>query len=409
MKPSTEELTWTQVVALGKELNNDSLRALRAEVQAQSENLGVSRAEWLPSLDLQVTQGQETSDEFKGETAKSRDGYLVLSQNLFRGFATVGKQSESEAKLNRAQAKLELEEISVRARARQEFFQAWHLQKKSTYFKDLSDRLQKNLQLVRLKYDSGLEGKWAVDLLDVQKKSADLEWQSSQLEFIESLHRLSELLGTSLSRRQISLSPEDFLKESPALNKPISDEKLLSHPQSQLMRASVKESEALVTQARSSFLPTLSLDYRRGFTHTDLPPLAESRYNKEQVQLTLTWNLFAGGATRSSVDSAHQTLIASQQYRQNSLAQLKLDLEKESRQFQLLQARYLNKAEERRILKIRSETVTSQYQNGTRKYADWEVAQTKLAEVEGDFLDIESALLKQRAELERVAGVRWED
>ncbi len=410
-------LRWHDVQSFGRAQKNPAVSAAKSEVRAQLEALGVPQAEWFPAVGIETSVGRERSDKInsavppasQGQYAQTEESYLVVTQNLFNGFSTVAKQSLAEAKLERAKQNLALEEAAVRRQARKNFFQAWHQQKRVQYYSDLTERLQKNLQLVKLKYSSGLEGKWAVNLLEVQKGSAELEVRNAKQLFEDSLSNLRTLLGVDFQSREVGLPTDEFLSTSEYLSKKMTQRYLENHPQVKLYNSDIKQRAASKSQSQSDFLPKLDLNFKKGVANSTLPNLPGVENDSEQVQLKLTWNLFTGGATKNSVDSADQTLAAATQHRQNALLQLQQDIDKQSQLFQLLKERYLNKSEERKVLKIRSDTVTSQYQLGTRKYADWEVAQTKLAEVEKEFLDIEEALLEQRASLEGALGIRWEE
>lgn len=349
--------------------NNGELQAAQESVQAAKDTLSASYSGFLPqvSANLSYNRGQTENNNAEGYNAN-----LSATETLFNGFSDVAKISDAEGKLKAAQAQLQITLAKLSFDLKSAFAGVLYAQDSLKLSKSIEKRRSDNLNLVRLRFQSGRENKGSVLLSEAYLKQA-------RLDVLKAQHSLDTAQATLV--RVLGLPPEESVEITgtvPELTRPAQTPVFLDlaekTPDIRQSQAQLQSAEAGLTTSRSNFYPTLSLKGSVGKNGEDFFP----ENDLWSVGATLSWSLFNGGRDYFTQKSSFaQKLVA-----ENSLRNLRLDLIAKLRD---AYAGFIEAVEDVSVsaafaeaATTRAEIARSKYNNGLSSFDDWDIIENDL-------------------------------
>jgi outer membrane protein TolC len=155
------------------------------------------------------------------------------------------------------------------------------------------------------------QGSTSVNKLDLLKSKLALSMAQSTLAELKSKHEAAlSALGFAMGldwRKQIQVSSETYPStlDSNSLNRLI-DQALSFNPEVEKMALAVESSSARVKEAKSGYLPTISLIGSYNRFNNDLNTGLDNRTNRNSwmIGIAMQMNLFDGGITKHKVSAA---------------------------------------------------------------------------------------------------------
>jgi outer membrane protein len=254
---------------------------------------------------------------------------------------------------------------------------------------------KQNSQMINLRYQSGRESKGNNMNTQAQYLQAELNLDQARRDLRVAQQQLSQAIGKDdFSALVVTGTWNGSPVPAP---RPNFEAYLSKHPQIIAQKAAVDQARASVALARSTLLPTLSLDYARGRTGpTEFP---DSPYWSFSGSINLP--IFAGGLTSTyyATQSAQRNLEKSQQDLRSLRNQLRTNLESSWASFAAaednvrIQNAFLRSAAQRK-----SES-DIRYQSGLMTFNDWIIVIQSYVAFEQSYL---------RAEQNRIlAEAQW--
>ena len=286
-------LAWDDAVRIFNSANLQKIQS-RLAVESSSSKVSSSKGELLPQLSLTANYDKASDTNGYSETY----GYgFSGSQPLFSP-ALSAQLRKSRADLRQAQYQDSLLDAQLLSSLRQAYADLLYEQDSASLSATIVLRRQENLDLIRLKYKSGLESNAA--LLETQSllDSARFDHEHDLRELVLASRKLNQLLGRSLLTPvrveklfTIPAVPGDLSAFVPFIE---------NHPQLEQDRAALDSALESVKETKSSFLPTAAATVNYNKTGYDWPNIA----NYWTYGVNLNWSIFSGGKTASDIRSA---------------------------------------------------------------------------------------------------------
>lgn len=284
--------------------HNPDVRASYHAFRASEQDVSVARAGWLPSVDLAASTGKANRDYDGRASYDVSYGEISISQLLFNGFRTVG----------------EVEHFSSARQVR--YFELLDtVESTALHTLGAYEDVQRNRKLVALAKENYAKHREVLAQIEDRATSGvgrrvDLEQVSGRLALAES-NLLTEAsnLHDSMARyqRMTGILPPAELAETAFDNNSVIPADItqvlyLAYQGNPGFHAAIKNiaaAQATVTVERSAFLPKVELRARQGATRNNNgfdDRVDRSRYGDEGVvELSLSYNLYNGGANRAAV------------------------------------------------------------------------------------------------------------
>jgi outer membrane protein TolC len=384
-------LTWEECIPEAMERNAD-LAAAQANLEAAQYKVQAASGGYYP----QLTGAVGYSDSSGSAASTSTPTYstsLSATQNLFAGFQDEAKVEQASANLAAAQANL----TSAKAKLSQDLKTAFaglrHAQNNVQLTEDIARRLEENLRLVELRFESGRENKGSLLLTRATLGQARLEHLQARQALEAAQAQLARVLG-----RQVSLELRVAGEVPAAEPGPAPDFAGLARATPDYRQVAAQEhvAQADVRLARAGLLPSLNLTGTVAREGGDWYPEGDRR----TVGVSLSVPLFSGGKDYYGLKSAHSSLTAAGVNKEGVERQLLVRLRQ-------TYAAYVEAAVKLKVDRDFLEAATTRaaiararYQNGLMSFEDWD-------RIENDLIQRQKALLL--AQRERVtAEAAWE-
>jgi outer membrane protein len=398
-----------------KALNaNPELQSLKANFDASVDLNKVSYSSYWPQFSLFAEETRRdvndpevffnsTTNTFtllKRTMNRSQQTYgLKTSVELFSGFSTGALIDRTSAEVDRARAQLDLKSIELRYTLSSQYIQWISAQKSVRTSREILKRQKQNRDLIQIKYDNGLEAKWALEQADVAYRLSELQIESDLRDLANAQQLLSQLV-----QEPVKLSEAEVAPEIAALPE-LTDEQLESHPQIRYYRSQSAEASASRRLGRSEFYPVLGAAYSWSAQKEG----SDEQVKQSAVSLTLTWNLFNGFASSNRLSAAVSAQSSAELAERAFREKLRIEISQLRSDYHLLMRTLQLKSLELKTAQSRATTVSRQYRNGQRRYDDWEEAQFRLINLEREIVSFEKQALLLRASWERSVGLKLGD
>jgi outer membrane protein len=364
--------------------NNPDLRAARANLNAATYTAKGAYSGYLPQLSAGASyndiSGNAATTTNTTTSTSTYNTSVSLSQNLFAGYQDQAKVAQGAANREATAASLSVAKAKLSQDLKDAFIGLKYAQDNVQLTEQIMHRLEENLRLVELRFESGNENKGSYLLTKASLAQARYEHLQAQQDVVSAQTQLARVLGRGASgalevRGDVPVS-------EPGAAAPDFQQLVRQIPDYQQVAAQQKFAEAGVTLARSGLYPSLDLSGSVSRVGDNWFPDGTRRI----VGLNLNVPLYSGGkdyyATKSAVSSLEAAASNTDSTEQQLLVRLKQAY-----------AGYVESAEKLKVdqafldaATTRAEIARSKYNNGLMTFEDWDIIENDLIQRQKTFL-----------------------
>ncbi len=362
-------LTWEDCVKESRQNHPDLVSAREKLEQAQADK-ALTRSPALPQLNASASADKNKTE---GRSQTESYAYGVSGRQLiFDGFKTSNDIAAAKENINSAQYNYQVVSSNVRLDLRAAFIGLLSAQENLIVSKDILDRRKQNLDLVTLRYQSGMEHKGSLLTAQANEAQAQLDHEQALRNVELYQRRLCKELGrASFVPLKVSggLDIQDIDRTKPDFEKLVDTTPLLKN------LAARKEAARLgVKSAKADFFPQVFADAGATRTGGGWPPDT----NGWSAGITVSLPLFQGGQQQAALAKARSV------YRQ---AQADERSGRDGVIFTLAQSwtEWLNNVDQSGVQekfleasKQRADIVEAQYTSGLASFNDWTIIEDNL-------------------------------
>ena len=281
----------------------------RADYRAAREQWPQARAAVLPQINFSASTAEvESTDEIGNVTTDfDRDTYRIeLTQPLFDWEAFAGLD-RADAAVAEAEARFASAKQALIVRASEAYFNVLTARDGRRFARAEKRAVERQLEQARQRFEVGL-----IPVTDVKEAKASFDLAvSRELEAQNQLDQAREALRTIIGRVAPRLDGADdsipLASLDPDNAERWAERALEQNPDFLAARQNAEVARHGMRQARDGYYPDVNLFARRentesAFTQAGQPVPFEQ--TDDSIGIELTWNLFAGGATRSRNNQA---------------------------------------------------------------------------------------------------------
>jgi outer membrane protein TolC len=217
----------------------------------------------------------------------------VARYPLFSGGNDRARVRQARAEADQAEGNFRLTESEIILSVKEVFFDILRQQKEEKLSADILERRREDLVLIKLKYRSGRESQPAVKESEANLLKAEYNRMAAERNLDLARTRLNFLLGKS-KNEEFTLIPPDPSADFPSRESLLAEAPTL-RPEVRAELAAREALSAQAGQARSGYLPSLSLFASTGFQGEEFAD-QESGW---RAGANLSWSIFSGFSTRS--------------------------------------------------------------------------------------------------------------
>lgn len=274
----------------------------------------ISLSGWRPSVDLTGTISHVESDTLTNNSQS--DDYnsnvieLAVTQNLFNGFDTENSIKQAEARIKAAQYDL-LDTIdNVALDAVQAYLEVIKQKKLYILAQENVESHEETLRQISARDESGAGRRSELEQTEgrVARAFASMYAQHNNLE--DALSTLHEILGRQLDISEFidPMMPQALEDSLPVLT----NKALLNHPAMKVAQYNIEAARHDHRRSKSAYYPKLDLRLAQEINDN----IQDSRDNDDELSLSLTlsYNLYNGGADRAERRKRVSNISTEQQF-----------------------------------------------------------------------------------------------
>jgi len=297
-------LVWDDCLAEAKKNNPDLISAVESVNQSKASK-GITASALYPQIDsslsFSTTRSNSRNASTGVKTTSTTDAYsygATATQLIFDGFKTVNDVNSASENIKASQQNYRFTSSDVRLTLRTAFVNLLRSQELINVVGEIVKIRRQNLELITLRYQSGLEHKGALLTAEADIAQANFELAQAKRDLVLSQRQLSAAMGRD-KFYPISVKG-DFTVRDAAKEKPDFDAIVLNNPS--LLKAIAQKNSASYSMksAYANFSPVLSGSGGAEKTDSSWPPRGKS-WN---AGLTLSMPIFEGGLRFSQVSKA---------------------------------------------------------------------------------------------------------
>jgi len=360
--------------------NNSGLRTARANLNAAAYSAKGAYSGYLPQLSAGASYDDISGNIVNTNASQATYNTSVsLTQNLFAGYQDQAKVAQGAANREAATASLAVTKAQLSQDLKDAFIGLKYAQDNVLLTEQIMNRLEENLRLVELRFESGNENKGSFLLTKASLTQARYDHTQAQQDLVSAQSQLARVLGRSSSgplevRGDIPVTEPGMAPDFQQIVRQI--------PDYQQVAAQQKFAEAGVTLARSSLYPSLDLSGSVGRTGDNWFP----NDTRRAVALNLNVPLYSGGKDYYATKSAVSSLEAASSTTDSTEQQLLVKLHQ-------TYAAYIASVERLKVSQAfldaattRAEIARSKYNNGLMSFEDWDTIENDLIQRQKTFL-----------------------
>ncbi len=381
-------LSWQDCLREAARNHPDLIAAQEGVVQQEASRALAGSSRW-PQVNADLNASSSRSDSSGSGNAFSYGA--SASQLIFDGFKTGNDIKAAVENVNAAKAGFRFTSVGVRFRLRQAFVNLLKAQELQSLTSEIYKIRKSNLDLITLRYQSGMEHKGA--------------WLTAQANVSQALFEVDRA-GRGLEEAQVALIKElGYTQFSPVhvkgrfditvvdLQKP--DLQLIAEndPSLQKIAAQKRSAEFSLKADHGDFWPEVSLT--GGISKSDTRWMPENQGTSAGIKVSLP--LFEGGSRSASLARAKSVYRQLEQQERSLKDGIVLGLEQSWNGFQdavgnvAVQQDFLSATQER------SKIAEQQYKVGLISFNDWTIIEDSLVSSKKLFLDIQANALLAEA------------
>ncbi len=392
-----EILTWEDCLTEAKKNHPDLISAVENLNQKKADKT-ITASGFFPQIDSNLgasTAGTSTTSSTTGVTTKATtDTYtygVTGTQLVFDGFKTTNKVKTASENINSAQQNYRFTSSAVRLSLRTAFINLLKAQELVKVTEEITKIRRDSLELITLRYESGLEHKGALLTAEANLAEATFELAQSKRDIGLSQRQLIKEMGRK-DFRLMSVKGDFSVREA-ASEKP--DFEVLAKNNPSLLKAYAERNAAGfdIKSAYADFAPQLSGSAGANKKSAQWPP----ENNNWNLGLSVTMPIFEGGLRLAQVSKAQAAYNQAEADARSTRDSVVVDLEKTWADLQdaletvEVQRKTLNASQER------SKISEAQYSTGFITFDNWIIIENDLVSAKKAYLNAEASVLLAEA------------
>ncbi|MCX5716292.1 MAG: TolC family protein [Candidatus Omnitrophica bacterium] len=394
----TEEvLTWGQCISEAKKNHPDLISAAEV-VNQQKAGKDITASGLYPQVsgDVNASTAKTSSTASSTGTTANRTTHtysygVTGTQLIFDGFKTINDVKGAAENIKAAQQGYSFTSSEVRLSLRTAFVNLLKAQELIRVTDEIVKIRRENLELITLRYMSGLEHKGALMTAEANMAEAEFEAAQARRDVELAQRQLTKEMGRK-DFRPMAVNG-DFIVRDPAQEKPAFESFVKNNPS--LLQAVAKTNAAAfaIRAAYGNFSPTLSGDAGADRTSSHWPP----DNNQWNAGLGVSMPIFEGGLRTAQVAQAQAAYNQAEADERSLRDKLIVGLEQTWVSLQdaitmvNVQLKSLNANEER------SKIAEAQYSTGFITFDNWIIIEDDLVSAKKNYLQGEANSLQAEA------------
>ncbi len=389
---SESSLSWQDCIKEAA-INHPDLIAAVEEIKQSEAAKKVTASTLFPQIDASLTAStaRTASDNAPGTIADSYAYGVTGTQLIFDGTKTIQDVKAASENIKAFQQNYRYTSTQVRLNLRTAFVNLLKAQELIKVTEDIIRIRRGNLELIALRYASGLEHRGA--LLTAEANLAEAKFQLAQAK------RSLELAQRQLTKEtgRIEFIPmnvkSDFTVTDPANNKPDFESLTKNHPSLLQIVAQKNAAEFSLRSAYANFFPTLTgaAGAKKSGAHW-LP-----KGDNWNLGLSLSMPIFEGGLKFAQVSQAQALLNQLKENERSTRDGLTVSLAKTWAALQdaleTVDVQYKNLA----ATEERSKIAEAEYATGFITYDNWTIIEDNLVKAKTSYLNAQANALLAEA------------
>ena len=295
--------------------NNYAVKLSHNDIQLAENNASIYNSKYLPTVALgaganysnlnQETEAQNgTISTFDGLETKTYNASVGINYTLFNGFNRkyASKQLQEQLAMSTidAEATLELAILDVFS----SYYQTAQVAENVTVLQEALQISKQRLKRTKYQYDYGQSTKLAVLNAEVDVNNDSINYINTKQILENSKRSLLVLIG-DIQTQDFDIETGVQFVAMPTLEVLLAD--LQKNTSMQQLEKSLEIGEYGIKMSKSGYLPTLGANTSYGWNLGDYPDTSLSAINMNyglNAGLSLNWNIFDGGTTKTRVQNA---------------------------------------------------------------------------------------------------------
>ncbi|MDD4980830.1 MAG: TolC family protein [Candidatus Omnitrophica bacterium] len=386
-----ELLTWEDCVREAAKNHPDLIAAKESVKQSEAEKK-ITASALFPQIDSSVSASTARTDT--GASSKTGDTYsygVTGTQLLFDGIKTINEVKAASENITAAKESFRFTSSEVRFRLRSAFVNLLKAQESLQITQEIFNIRRADLELITLRYQSGLEHKGA--LLTAEADLAQAEYEISQAK--RNVEVAQRELVKEMGRMQLTgmRVRGDFIVGDAAKEKPDFEALAKNNPSLQQIIAQKNAAGFSLKSAYADFAPTLSGSGGANKTGSRWTP----KNDQWNLGLTLSLPIFEGGLRLAQVSQAEALLNQLRANERSTKDSAVLTLEET---WATLQDTIENVGVQKKSLMAteeRSKIAEAQYSIGFISFDNWTIIQDNLVNAKLSYLNAQANALLAEA------------
>ncbi len=383
-----EVLTWHDCVAEAAKNHPDLIAAVEEIKQSESAKK-ITASTLFPQVTGSVSASTaKTASQTSGSSTGNTYGYGVTgTQLIFDGNKTVNDVKAASQNIAASKQNYRFTSVTVRYRLRSAFISLLKAQEMLQITNDIFNIRRENLELISLRYESGLEHKGA--LLTAEADLAQAKYLISQAKRDVEVAR-RELTKEMGRDKMVELAAKgEFVVNDSAKDEPDFESLAKNNPSLQQLIAQKNSAEFSLKSVYANFSPTLSGQAGANRTGSHWEP----RGDQWNLGATISLPIFEGGLRLAQVSQAKALLNQLKENERSTKDSVVLTLQQT---WALLQDAIENVSVQKKSLEAneeRSKIAQAQYSIGLIDFNNWTIIEDNLVQAKRTYLDAQANAL----------------
>ncbi len=388
-----ETLTLDDCIARVKE-NNLQLRQARMDVELARVGVTEANASYYPSLG--ISTGYRMSGNFSESGRGSFSTGLSAQWTIYKGGAIRASGKIAQTRVRIAEENYRQKENEIIFSVKQAFFNILQKQEQMALINNILKRRKENLMLIKLNYRVGRENEPNVKQAEASLNQT--EYMKAREELSLARLELARLLG--MPDEEIAIRYEDKVIDFPSLDSLIRQAKN-ERPEMISQKVNREILKAQITQARSSYFPTISVSSSYG--------LQGDTFWKQKANwsagINLSLPLFDGFSTKAKVREAIISLKQSDFNLQYLTDNIESEVKEAYADWQLATKNLEVSNKTLQAVRDAYQLTKLQYEQGRTSYFFLQQKEGELTQAENNYVNALYHLRVATATLEKASGL----
>lgn len=402
--------------------NNDpALQADQYQFQADQLNLGLATGNLLPTVTLagNITRDRQTvkndqsfefpafgdaSNALVSNTSTKRQVSLTARQPIFRMDAWEGyKQVKTSVLLSEVTFKIQKQQHILNVA--EAYFNVLRQQALTAAYLQEEQALLQQLEMMNAKLKQGLVAKSDVSEANAQYQNARANRIAGEVQMMLAQEQLNQYIGANTTQNLAALRP-DFQFQSPYPAQ-LQDWLILAQThnltiqQAELQRNYAEDGRRV---EKAALYPQLNAVATYGYTDQSPETLISTNGQFDQVGVELSWSVFNGGQTRTSIKKASALLDKAQAQLDAAKRNASIEVKKAFLQLETDQSKLQARKAAMSSAELVSQSSRASYNEGLKTMVDVLLAQRNAFSAKQDYLNAQYDYLVNVLKLKAAVG-----